>query len=62
MGSHIRVPWKIQVRGSEHSGGRTWWKRRKFRDARNVHPTLLKEQDLDHLGALHDAAVRTGKD
>ena len=56
MGSHITVPWNIHLRGSESSGGRNWWLRRKFRDDTGIRPAPLKEQDLDHLGVLHDAA------
>ena len=57
MAFNITVPWKIHLSGA--GSGRpkrhSWWTRRKYRDDAGSHPTLMKEQDLDHLGALHDA-------
>lgn len=61
MGLRITVPWNIHLRGSAHSTERSWWKRRKFHDDPGAHPTLMKEQDLDHLGELHDKVVHSGK-
>ena len=57
MALNITVPWKIHLSGSGsgNSGRQSWWSRRKYRDDSGAHPTLMEEQDLDHLGALHDA-------
>jgi len=61
MGFNITVPWKIHLRGSGQSGGRNWWTRRKYHDDPGVHVPDLKEQDLDHLGALHDQRIHSQK-
>jgi len=62
MGSHIKVPSNIRLLGSEGAGGLDWRQRRKFRDDRGAHPILLEEEDLDHLGVLHDKTVDPEKD
>jgi len=61
MAFNITVPWKIHLwgAGSGSLNGRSWWVRRKYHDDTGAHPTLMKEQDLDHLGALHDAVLHT---
>lgn len=61
MGINITVPWKIHLRGSTASGGKSWWTRRKFHDDRGAHPAVQKEQDLDHLGVLHDRLIHPQK-
>ena len=60
MAFNITVPWKMHLTGagSESPKRRSWWKLRKFR-ADPGHPTLMKEQDLDHLKTLHDAKLHT---
>lgn len=62
MGSHIKVPWSIRLRGSKSSDGPNWWQRRKFHDDPGDHPVLQQEQDLDHLGTLHDTVLHPEKD
>ena len=49
-------PWKIHLSGagSVNAGRQGWWARWKSRNVAGAHPALMKEQDLDHLGALHD--------
>ena len=63
MAFNINVPWKIHLSGagSRSSAGQGWWSRRKYRDDPGVHPTLMEEQDLDHLGALHDTVIHPKK-
>ena len=61
MGFNITVPWKIHLRGSANPDGSSWWTRRKYHDDTGVRPSVLKEQDLDHLGILHDQVVHSGK-
>jgi hypothetical protein len=58
----ISVPWQIRLpsirSGSPRSG--SWWNRRHFKDKRSA-PTrsvLMQKDDLDHLGALHDAMAK----
>ena len=59
MALHSTVPWKVHLSGagSGNSGRKSWWARWKDRVGKRAHPTLMKEQDLDHLGALHEAAL-----
>jgi hypothetical protein len=61
MAFNITVPWKHHLSGggSGKPTRRNWWSRLKYRDDTGTHPTLMKEQDLDHLGTLHDAAPHT---
>jgi len=54
MAFNISVPWKIHLSGTGDSAKNSWWSRRKYRDDTGAHPTLMKEQDLEHLGALHE--------
>ena len=56
MSFNISVPWKMNLSGGGSGGPKTrsWWSRRKYPDDTGAHPTLMEEQDLDHLGALHD--------
>ena len=61
MGVKITVPWSIHLRSGESSDDWPWWTRRKYRDDPGPHPIHLEEQDLDHLGALHNKAGHTGK-
>ena len=61
MGISIKLPWNIHLRGSADSAGRSWWQRRKFDGDAGDNSALLKEQDLDHLGALHEAGDRPDK-
>lgn len=62
MAYNITTPWKIHLRGSGHSTGRRWWTRRKYHDDPGARrPVLMKEQDLDHLGAVHDRTVHPRK-
>ena len=63
MAFNITVPWKVHLTGagSGTPKGRGWWTRRKNHDTPSAHPALMKEQDLDHLGALHDADLHAKK-
>ncbi len=61
MGRNITIPWKIHLRGSAQSHGRNWWARRRFHDDSGAHPALMQEQDLDHLGILHDRVAHRGR-
>ena len=56
MALNITVPWKMNLSGAGSEGPKrhSWWARRKSRNAAGAHPTLMEEQDLDHLGTLHD--------
>ena len=60
MALNMTVPWKMNLTGAGSGSPkrRNGWIRRKFRNDPG-HPTLMKEQDLDHLGTLHDAALHT---
>ncbi len=60
MAFNITVPWKMHLTGAGSGSPkrRNWWTRRKYRGDPG-HPTLMKEQDLDHLGTLHDATLHT---
>jgi hypothetical protein len=62
MGLSIKLPWSIHLRGSGVSSGRSWWLRRKRHDDSAEEDGYLKEEDLDHLGALHDADGHPNKD
>ncbi|MFZ9012212.1 MAG: hypothetical protein ACO20W_10010 [Anaerohalosphaeraceae bacterium] len=63
MALNSTVPWKMNLTGT--GSGRpkkhSWWARWRDRAGRKAHPTLMKEQDLDHLGALHDTLLHTKK-
>lgn len=61
MALNITVPWKMNLTGGGSGSPKrhSWWTRRKDRDDTGAHPTMMKEQDLDHLGTLHDAALHT---
>ena len=61
MAFNITVPWKIHLTGADSGSPkrRSWWARRKCRADTGAHPALMKEQDLDHLGTLHDAVRPT---
>jgi len=61
MAFNITVPWKMHLSagGSGSPKRHSWWARWKYRDAGGAHPTLMKKQDLDHLGTLHDAVLHT---
>lgn len=54
---NIQVPWKMRMKnGNQVSPDNSnWWMRKKFHDDLNVakRPSLMVEDDLDHLGALH---------
>lgn len=47
---NIQIPWKIRFKGGSRRVER-WWSGRKRRAAE--HPVAPREEDLDHLGALH---------
>jgi hypothetical protein len=56
MAFNITVPWKTRMRsdGSQSPTGGNWWNRKKYRDDPGARQsTMLHEDDLDHLGALH---------
>ncbi|MEA2068704.1 MAG: hypothetical protein U9P12_05845 [Verrucomicrobiota bacterium] len=56
MAFNITVPWKIRLRSSrsQSPAGSNWWNRKKYRDGSGSRKsTVLHEDDLDHLGALH---------
>lgn len=55
MEFNTTVPWKVHLHGSRHSNGGSRWTRKRFHDNPSAHPTLMKEQDLDHLGAVYEA-------
>ena len=61
MAFNITVPWKMHWSKGRagDSVKQSCWSRRKYRNDTGAHPTLMKEQDLDHLGALHDVALHT---
>jgi hypothetical protein len=61
MAFNITVPWKMHLSagGSGSPKRHGWWARWKYRGGMKAHPILMKEQDLDHLGALHDAVLHT---
>ncbi|HSR87659.1 MAG TPA: hypothetical protein VLL07_01790 [Pontiella sp.] len=63
MALNITVPWKIHLSGSGGgtSARQNWWSRRRYRGDPAAHPTLMEEQDLDHLGALHDTVIHMKK-
>ena len=54
---NIQVPWKMRMRSENQVtfNDSNWWVRKKFHDDLNVakRPSLVVEDDLDHLGALH---------
>ncbi len=54
---NIQVPWKMRLRRGPQGGpmDRNWRARRTFQDDLDVakRPTLMVEDDLDHLGSLH---------
>lgn len=56
---HIQVPWKMRRRDGPHGSPVTDSRRTRsnFRDDLRTHkrPALPKEEDLDHLGKLHEA-------
>jgi len=59
MTFNVTVPWKIHQTGAGSGSPqkRNWWTRKKHRNNTGAHPILMKEQDLDHLGALHDTVL-----
>jgi hypothetical protein len=61
MAFNITVPWKMHLSagGAGSPKRHRWWAPWKNRDAGGAHPTLMKKQDLDHLGTLHDAVLHT---
>ncbi len=61
MAFNITVPWKIHLAGAGtgRTKRRSGWFRRTYRDDTAAYPTLMKEQDLDHLGTLHDAMLHS---
>lgn len=61
MGFNIKTLWKIHLRGFgwlDRSNGQT---RNKYRVALKAHSSRMKEQDLDHLGALHEKVIHSAK-
>lgn len=63
MALNSTFPWKVHLTGTGSASPkrRRWWARRKSRNSIGAHPVLTKEQDLDHLGTLHDTILRTKK-
>ena len=61
MALNSTVPWKLNLTGTGSGSPKktSWWARRKHRNNTGAHPILMKEQDLDHLGALHDTVLHT---
>ena len=59
MALNSTVPWKVHLTGADSGSPkkRSWWGRRKSRNGTGAHPVLTKEQDLDHLGVLHDTIL-----
>jgi hypothetical protein len=54
---NIQVPWKIRLKNGSvaRAAQGTFWLRKRYDDELDVakRPTLMVEDDLDHLGALH---------
>ena len=61
MAFNMTVPWKMHQPGAGSPQRRSWWRRWIKPAGGTVHPTLMREQDLDHLGALHDTVVHPKK-
>lgn len=62
MGMKITVPWQIRLPGmktsSPHSSN--WWTRKHYHEQAQSTPirsVTMEEDDLDHLGALHQATI-----
>lgn len=56
MEHNIRMPWKrhLQTARSENPRGWSGWIRRKGAVGFRRHPALMIEEDLDHLGTVHE--------
>jgi len=57
MGMKITIPWHARLLGmkSGSSYKRNWWMRKRHEQAQStpLRSVIMKEDDLDHLGALH---------
>ena len=65
MSMKINIPWQIRLPAMKTRSPRSgsWWNRSRFKKPASApsRSVLMKEDDLDHLGALHHAAEQSSK-